>query len=125
MSLNKNQIIETLKAFLLDERHQSSSFWVAGKVFELANRERVTGTINYISLYVDQASFDTLLDTKGYSCNFSKEVALWIDVDDYPIKLFKEENAKLKGYSKNRSKLISLDNLDELFVKSYDFNPIV
>lgn len=125
MDLNKNQIIDTLKTFLGVDRFQHSTFWVAGKVFELANRERVVGTIDYISLYVDSMTFDSLVGEVGYTCNFSKEVTLWIDVDDYPIKLFKEEMSTRNTYVKNRLKSISLSNLDTLFVKSYDDIPIL
>ena len=125
MSLTKNQIISNLKQFLMEEYNTLSQFWVSGKVLELINRERIVGEINWISLYVDEASFQLFCDSSHCTSNLSKDTVLWLDVNDYPIKLFKEiPECHLIGKCK-RVKRICLSDIDTLFVKSYDYTPIV
>lgn len=125
MSLNKNEIVKNLKSFLLESRNGLGKFWISGKVLELIRGGRIVGSIDYISLYVDKSTFSLLSNDINHTVNLSGDKILWLDVNDYPIKLFCEEEGMEVIGKKCRVLSVSLDNIDSLFVKSYQSIPIV
>lgn len=127
MSLNKNEIIKHLKAFLMESRNAASKFWVAGKVREMMVGSRVVGEIEYISMYVDKSTFELFSNEINHTPNLSGNEVLWLDVNDYPIKLFCEiPNLTVIGKkSKTGLAIHHSDDIESLFRKNYYSAPIV